>query len=81
MKAKNYRQFLVIARCAVDDIPIRMFDLYRDAEAFAKTVKFSELKRLARQIGLDTSIWHHLQILPFDGQGRPGEYIQVRELE
>lgn len=73
-------QFLVLARCALDDIPIRIFDEKQDADEYCRdliadthTCEEAILTH-ANGLGLDTSIYYHLTIVRMV-PGLPSEFV------
>lgn len=58
--------YLVLARCAIDDIPMRLFDSHPLAVAFAAKATRKDVCKVARDCyGLDTSVVYGIDIVAF----------------
>lgn len=42
--------YLVLARCPMDDFPLRLFERLRDARQYAKDVTFDEIKKIGSRL-------------------------------
>lgn len=75
-------QYLVIGRCGMDDIPMKLCKSLSDAYAFAEEVTERKIAQAAWKImGVDVSIFCNISVLPIDEKGCPrsGQITIFRE--
>ena len=73
-------QYLVIGRCGMDDIPMRLFDSHAAAEDYIKAATEVDVIEAAEGVmGVGVSHVIGLAILTFRG-GIPGRVTHAREL-
>lgn len=69
--------FLVLARCSIDDIPLKLFHNKSAAQAFARDVTTNQVFEIARRVFVcDTSVVVCIDVLEFvDGIPTNAELI------
>lgn len=73
--------WLVIARCGMDDVPMRMFPTRGDAGTWAAALTPDDVAKAAAKImGVDASIILGVDILEFDG-GKPREANSLADFD
>jgi hypothetical protein len=81
-------KYLVLGRCGMDDIPMKLFDCGPDktrlaeATAFALALTVEDIQQIAYDVLLvDVSIFCNVSILTFGANGVPVESWVVKDLE
>lgn len=73
--------YLVLARCSIDDIPLRLFHNKSAAVAYAQTVTQAEVFKVAREVfTLDTSQVIVIDVVQFE-DGIPTDVEMAAEFE
>lgn len=65
--------WLIVARCAMDDIPLGLVTNEHEATKAANMFDEKDVLKQARKLKLDTSVVYNLSILEFRG-GVPQDY-------
>lgn len=73
--------YLVMARCAIDDIPMSLHDGKVDALSAAEELDEAAILRMAHSYNLDTSIVNAVSVLTFDDAGVPQAYETVKRFD
>lgn len=73
--------YLVIVRCGIDDLPLKLFGSFAEAEAFATAVGKNDVQTAKRVLNLDTSVFHGIDVIAFDEDGVIEKSIPIRDLE
>jgi hypothetical protein len=77
---QNEIQYLVIGRCGMDDVPIRLCETQKQARRCAgRLLKWQIARYALRILDIDPSIFCSTGYVPFIN-GRPRPYVLVREL-
>ena len=73
-------QYLVLGRCGMDDVPLRLCATRKEADSFARTVTEDLVVRMAGDVfDVDVSVFCDVSIVPIDAKGRPRKFIWVKD--
>jgi hypothetical protein len=71
--------YIVFLRCGCDDLPLRIFHNYIDAEEYAKTVtpEHPDVERVLEILSIDVSMFCNVDIFLFTNHGRLDDGIRL----